>query len=306
MPNYRAQATQVARRYGLDPKVFTAMIQQESGFNPNARSGAGAQGIAQFMPATARQYGVTLGDNNARDDLEGAARYLSDNLKKYGSYERALSVYNSGRPDAYKDPNFAGGQTYNYVRSILGQGKGSPSSFTNAPAKESYRTVPGVDNSQARRQLEMNYFNTSHDPNALLNLASGLRGAQDTPARRVRVQTPSTGEAGGSGRVVKFDGKPVLAKFLPELRWARANGWKGTVTSGVRSRQEQLAAAQKFGLQHYGPAGPLGSNHVEGHAGAVDVSDPNGLDAVLRRYPGPRLLRRGMADDPVHFSPTGH
>jgi hypothetical protein len=172
------------------------MIQQESGFNPNARSGAGAQGIAQFMPATARAYGVNLNDGRARDDLEGAARYLRDNLKKYGSYERALSVYNSGKPDAYRDPNFSGGQTYNYVRSILGSSKGPRPNTggmpgTSAPAGPTYRTIPGVDNSQARRDLEVNYFNTSHSPDALLGLAKGLEGAQDTPARRVAIRAPT-------------------------------------------------------------------------------------------------------------------
>jgi soluble lytic murein transglycosylase-like protein len=117
--NYQKAAERAARRYGLNPNVFKAMIRQESGFNPNARSPVGAQGIAQFMPATAREYGVNLNDNRVRDDLDGAARYLAANLRKYGSYHAALSVYNSGRPDAYKDPSFAGGQTYNYVRSIL-------------------------------------------------------------------------------------------------------------------------------------------------------------------------------------------
>lgn len=175
----------------------------------------------------------------------------------------------------------------------------------------SYRTIPGVDNSTTRRELMQGYF-SNHDPNALLQLKASLDSAQDTPSRKVRIAsnrpgpvTRGTGKRGKS-KVAEFDGKPVLAKFLPELEWARKHGWKGTVTSGVRTKQEQLAAAKRFGLQHYGPAGPLGSNHVKGHRGAVDVSDPDSLEEILRRYPGKRRLRRGMADDPVHFSPTGH
>ena len=125
MPNYELAAERAARKYGINPRIFKAMIRQESGFNPNAKSGAGAEGIAQFMPATAKGYGVNLHDGRVTDDLDGAARYLRDNLKRTGgNYHRALSIYNSGRPDAYKDPNFAKGQTYNYVRTILGGAKG--------------------------------------------------------------------------------------------------------------------------------------------------------------------------------------
>jgi hypothetical protein len=109
----------------------------------------------------------------------------------------------------------------------------------------------------------------------------------------------------GGGGTVTFDGKPVVASIARDLRRARATGlWKGTVTSGVRTRQQQLAAAKRFGLQHYGPKGPLGSNHVAGHSGAVDVTDPAGLARALRRIRS--RLHRGMADDPVHFSWTGH
>lgn len=117
-------AQAAAQKYGIDPNVFLRQINQESGFNPNARSSAGALGIAQFMPATARAMGVNPMDPASA--LDGAARLMAQSLRKYGSYESALSVYNSGRPDAYKDPNFAGGQTYNYVRSIL-RGHSSPS-----------------------------------------------------------------------------------------------------------------------------------------------------------------------------------
>jgi hypothetical protein len=200
--NYQKAAGRAARRYGLDPGVFKAMIRQESGFNKNARSPVGAQGIAQFMPATARSYGVNLNDNRASDDLDGAARYLRDNLKKYGSYEAALSVYNSGRPDAYKDPSFAGGQTFNYVRNIMGAAGGSGGGTVSTPGHDTgpqYRTVPGVDNFAQRQQLKLDYFSRSHDPNALLQLQSGLSQAQDTPSRRVRIQgaaTPGVKETG--------------------------------------------------------------------------------------------------------------
>ena len=118
MPNYQAMAAAAAQKYGVPVPVFLRQISQESGFNPGARSGAGALGIAQFMPSTAASMGVNPMDPASA--LDGAARLDAQNIKKYGSIARALSAYNSGRPDAYLDPKFAGGQTYNYVRSIMG------------------------------------------------------------------------------------------------------------------------------------------------------------------------------------------
>ena len=56
--NYRRVARRAARRYGLDPNIFERQIQQESGFQTDRTSPAGAQGIAQIMPATARGWGV--------------------------------------------------------------------------------------------------------------------------------------------------------------------------------------------------------------------------------------------------------
>jgi hypothetical protein len=103
MPDLHLAARRAALKYGVDPNIFLRMIGQESGFNPHARSPKGAQGIAQFIPSTARAYGVNLNDNRVTDDLEGAARYLRANLDRTGgSYTRALSIYNSGSPTGYQ------------------------------------------------------------------------------------------------------------------------------------------------------------------------------------------------------------
>lgn len=115
-----AMASAAAQKYGVDPNVFIAQITQESGFNPSARSGSGAQGIAQFMPSTAKSYNVNPWDPASA--LDGAARYDAAELKAFhGDYHQALAAYNAGPGNAsrWNDPNFAGGQTYNYVKSIL-------------------------------------------------------------------------------------------------------------------------------------------------------------------------------------------
>jgi len=114
-PNYRELANTFAAQAGIDPRIFSAQISQESGFDPTARSGAGAVGIAQIVP----KYHPGVDATDPVASLRWAANEMASSVRKYGSYQRALSAYNSGQPDKYLDPNFAGGQTYDYVRKIM-------------------------------------------------------------------------------------------------------------------------------------------------------------------------------------------
>lgn len=95
MVDYRAIATQAAESAGIDPAIFVAQINQESGFNPNALSPAGAEGIAQFMPATAQ--GLGIDPYNPVQALQAAAKLDARNLSAYGGdWSKALAAYNAG------------------------------------------------------------------------------------------------------------------------------------------------------------------------------------------------------------------
>ena len=95
-------ARQMARKYGIDPELFVRQIQMESGFNPRAKSGAGAVGIAQFMPSTAKGMGFTAGVKPLRD-LEMAAKLMAGHLKNNnGRYDLALAAYNAGQGNVNK------------------------------------------------------------------------------------------------------------------------------------------------------------------------------------------------------------
>jgi hypothetical protein len=91
---FAAQFTAAARRHGLPPALLAAVAKVESNYNPNAVSPAGARGLMQFMPATARDYGIN--PMNPTQAIEGAARKLAADLKTFGSVSLALAAYNAG------------------------------------------------------------------------------------------------------------------------------------------------------------------------------------------------------------------
>jgi hypothetical protein len=99
--------------------------------------------------------------------------------------------------------------------------------------------------------------------------------------------------------------KPIAEWIIPVLAWAAEHGWHGTVTSGFRTfyEQAQLNAAGAFSA----PAGLSNHETTKYPGGAVDVTAPSQLIAVLRNYPGPLKLIGGVlgAVDPEHFSATG-
>lgn len=85
-----------SRRYGVDPRLVMALIAVESGFHITARSHAGAYGLGQLMPETARSLGVNPADPVA--NVYGTVRYLRLQLERFGSNEAlALAAYNAGR-----------------------------------------------------------------------------------------------------------------------------------------------------------------------------------------------------------------
>ncbi len=93
---YDSLIDQAAARNGVDPAVLHGLIQQESGFDPNATSSAGALGLTQLMPGTAASLGVTEPLNPAQS-IAGGARYLGQLLKQFGgNTANALAAYNAG------------------------------------------------------------------------------------------------------------------------------------------------------------------------------------------------------------------
>ena len=110
-----------ARKYGFDPALLAGLVKAESNFNPNAKSGAGAKGLAQLMDATARGLGVTDPFDPAQS-IEGGAKFLGGLLKQFkGDQSLALAAYNAG-PGAVQKyggiPPYE--ETQRYVPKVLG------------------------------------------------------------------------------------------------------------------------------------------------------------------------------------------
>lgn len=120
-PQYAAKISELALRYGLSPALLEAVVWQESRWREGAVSPAGARGLAQLMPATARYLGVDPDD--PMQNLEGGARYLREQLDRFdGDLEKALAAYNAGPGRVERAggiPNIR--ETQNYVASIMGR-----------------------------------------------------------------------------------------------------------------------------------------------------------------------------------------
>ncbi len=111
---------QNATTWQVDPALIKAVIANESGFNANATSGVGAQGLMQLMPATAAGLGVRDAYDPAQN-VAGGARYLKGLLDRFGGDARlAVAAYNAG-PGAVEKyggvPPYA--ETKNYVQNVL-------------------------------------------------------------------------------------------------------------------------------------------------------------------------------------------
>lgn len=156
---YAALVRAAAARWGVPPALLAAQINAESSFNPDAVSEAGAIGIAQFMPDTARSMGV-----NPRDPasaIDGMAKLMSSYKKRYGNWEDALVAYHDG-PGGVGSP---GPRARSYVDKIMGVVGSAAAGITGA--------IPGVSELQSVATL----LDKVSDPDFLKRVGLFVMGA---------------------------------------------------------------------------------------------------------------------------------
>jgi len=146
-PKYDQLIAQSATRNGIDPNLMVAVMRQESGFNPRARSYKGATGLMQLMPATAARFGVS-NIYDVAQNIEGGAKYLRFLLDTFnGDVELALAGYNAGEHavmnSGYRVPRYR--ETQNYVKSISARYDRARNRAAGSPRIAAAAVAPSVE-----------------------------------------------------------------------------------------------------------------------------------------------------------------
>jgi hypothetical protein len=242
MVDYRAAAVELAQKYGLDPNLFVRQIQQESGFNPEARSPAGALGLAQLMPGTALDMGVMRID--PMQNLEGGAKYMRMLLDRYnGDYPKALAAYNAGMGNVDKYggiPPFK--ETQNYVSTIFGSapmGTQPGNTQQGGPAVDQYAQQPQqkgilsyLTDPEKRAKLGLVLSSLASTPNAGVQqmLTNKIAGFEDARTQNKTVQflqtkgRPDLAQAVASGMLSPKDAVAEVMKGPGKRNVIEVNG----------------------------------------------------------------------------------
>ena len=174
----RAELEQIAReaaaQYNLPVDVFLRLINQESRFKVDAISPKGAYGPAQLMPDTAAELGVNRED--PRENIFGGAKYLRQQLDRFGEMPMALAAYNAGPTRVARlgrIPNIP--ETQNYIKAILGSLDGQPLSATRNNAMVGNMQTPPIFPQQKQQQGLQGLLQRFMQPNE----TTGLTGPEN-------------------------------------------------------------------------------------------------------------------------------
>lgn len=236
-PQLRQAFEETADRYGLDVNLLLAVAWQESGFNPTAVSHAGAIGLMQLMPGTAAGLGVD--PTNPLENLDGGARYLRQQIDRFGSVELALAAYNAG-PGAVQKyggiPPFE--ETQNYVPKVMERWRSLDSGIAMVPAPG-----PAVDVTTSSKPAVADAVDgtspatpnpASASGGEVVDLTDAATGVESSEAAPVSSGAPPAD--GISDAVTISEDSPAVTPSsdeAPEVAPAGTEGTQETVVAGT-------------------------------------------------------------------------
>ncbi|HFK5622937.1 TPA: transglycosylase SLT domain-containing protein [Enterobacter cloacae] len=168
---FSGETSRLEKQYGLPEGLLDAQVTQESGWNPNAVSGAGAKGLMQFMPGTAKDFGIHGKEFDPMKSLEAGAKYMGSLLQRYGGdLKKALTAYNWGMGNLEKKGmanapeearNYApqiisrmqASQRYSYQAGSASGGGGTNITFQNTTIKTESRTLDSLAKEAANKGM---------------------------------------------------------------------------------------------------------------------------------------------------------
>lgn len=289
-----------AKAFDLDPNILRGMAQAESGFDPDVISGkrsskAGAIGIMQFMPETAKRFGVD--PTNPKQAIFASAQYLRENLDKFGGdYQKAVAGYNWGENrDTYNQPDWVKrlpDETKGYVKKVLTHAAQRAGSEEEPAAPAQARPADAIPDGREETTYEKVRKYAAPVVEGLAAVGGGIVGAPLGPAGAVG--GAALGYGIGKELVeaadVQFGGKQ-RREGMAQVTGPVMNVLEGaTLEAGGRVAAPIIGAAVKGGAQLVGKAMDIPKQSTQ-KAARIARESVGDLDVVVNAL---RTARPGV------------
>lgn len=284
---YMDRVNAAAKKHGVDPALLAGLIEHESGWNPNAKSKAGAVGLGQFMPATAERFGIT-DRTDPNQSIDGAAAYLKSNLDMFGGdASLALAAYNAGEGAVKKYggiPPYK--ETQAYVPAVLASAKKYSGGSAGAVADTGSSTAAASSGGSVKWQPGVHLGTKSTDGGAAASggMVIGIGGGTEAPVKwepgvHLGTKRIDDGGAPAAGGDVKWEpGVHLGTKRIDDYNMQLPEG-----TSAAASARDAPSAVRDMLSSMGGPGGELG-RMVGDMRATIDVVQKSDMGEVLSQH----------------------
>jgi len=167
---YKSIIEKYAKQYGVNPETITSIINTESGFNHKAVSNVGAKGIMQFMPKTAKSYGLTDNSSEEENIAAGVKHFASLLKNNHGDEKLAVAAYNMGQGNLNDFIKSSGKKAANYtgedlIQRLEWKRKNQPSSKKNLAQNQTYDYLNNITGTKKEpEKFREEYYNFNNQP----------------------------------------------------------------------------------------------------------------------------------------------